>query len=175
MNLLPGYQLSQEQRKVIVLSALGGMLEFYDFTIYGLFAVYFASQIFPTHDPLVAIIASYSIFVVGYIIRPVGGIIFSHIGDEIGRKKVLIMTMLLMGIASIGLGLVPTYQQAGIYSPIIMLAFRMLQGFAFGGEIPSMIVYTTESMPEKRSLGVGGSFTGTISGLVLGMIVIPNS
>jgi MFS family permease len=98
-------KLNSEQKKVIMLSSMGGMLEFYDFTIYGLFAVYFAGQFFPSHNSFISIIASYSIFVVGYIVRPLGGILFSHIGDELGRKKVLILTMVLMGIASLGMGI----------------------------------------------------------------------
>lgn len=171
MNLLPGYDLSKEQRKVILLASVGGMLEFYDFTVYGLFALYFTSQFFPSHNALLSVLAGYTIFVVGYIIRPVGGVIFSHIGDEYGRKKVLIITMFLMGVASLGMGMVPTYDQVGVYAPIAMLILRLVQGLAFGGELPSMIVYTTESMPEKRGLGVGGSFSGTVCGLVLGMVV----
>ncbi|MDD3266817.1 MAG: MFS transporter, partial [Burkholderiales bacterium] len=99
MNLFPGYKLNKEEQKVTMLASLGGMLEFYDFTIYGLFAVYFAHQFFPTHNETIALIASYSVFVVGYIVRPIGGIIFSHIGDEVGRKTVLIITMILMGIS----------------------------------------------------------------------------
>ncbi len=171
MNLLPGYDLTKEQRKVILLASVGGMLEFYDFTVYGLFALYFTAQFFPSSNTLLSVIASYTVFVVGYIIRPVGGVVFSHIGDEYGRKRVLIITMFLMGLASLGMGLIPTYAQIGIYAPVAMLVLRLLQGLAFGGELPSMIVYTTESMPEKRGLGVGGSFSGTVCGLVLGMVV----
>ena len=120
MRLLPGYDLSSEQKKIVVLSSLGGLLEFYDFTIYGLFAVYFAQQFFPSSNEFIAIIASYSIFVVGYIVRPLGGILFSHIGDEIGRKTVLIITMILMGVSSLGMGLLPTYAQIGWFAPLLL-------------------------------------------------------
>ncbi|TXI99021.1 MAG: MFS transporter [Neisseriales bacterium] len=164
-------KLNSEQKKVIMLSSMGGMLEFYDFTIYGLFAVYFAGQFFPSHNSFISIIASYSIFVVGYIVRPLGGILFSHIGDELGRKRVLILTMVLMGIASLGMGILPTYAQIGIYAPALMLLFRVIQGLAIGGELPSMIVYVSESMPEKRGFAMGGVFSGTVAGLIPGMLI----
>lgn len=165
------YNLDSEQRKVVLLSSMGGLLEFYDFTIYGLFAGYFAHQFFPAHDEFISIIASYSVFVVGYVVRPVGGIIFSHIGDAIGRKTVLIMTMVLMGVASVGIALLPTYEQIGIYAPALMLLFRLIQGLAIGGELPSMIVYVSESMPDKRAQGMGGIFSGTVAGLIPGMLI----
>ncbi|MBX9867552.1 MAG: MFS transporter [Burkholderiales bacterium] len=171
MRLLPGYDLSREQKKIVVLSSLGGLLEFYDFTIYGLFAVYFAQQFFPSSNEFIAIIASYSIFVVGYIVRPLGGILFSHIGDEIGRKTVLIITMILMGVSSLGMGLLPTYAQIGLFAPALMLLFRLIQGLAIGGELPSMIVYVSESMPHKRGFGLGGAFSGTVAGLIPGMLI----
>ena len=165
------YDLTKQQQKIIFLASMGGLLEFYDFTIYGLFSVYFASQFFPLHNGLLAIILSYSIFVVGYIVRPLGGIVFSHIGDELGRKKVLILTMLLMGIASCGMGLLPTYAQIGIYAPALMLLLRVIQGLAIGGELPSMIVYVAESMPGKRAYAMGGIFSGTAAGILPGMFI----
>jgi MFS family permease len=165
------YDLNRTEGKIITLASLGGMLEFYDFTIYGLFSVYFAKQFFPSDNHLISIIASYVVFVVGYIARPIGGIIFSHIGDEIGRKAVLIITMALMGFASLGLGLLPTYAQIGIWAPILMLLCRLTQGLAIGGELPGMIVYVSESMPNKQGYGMGGIFAGTVSGLLPGMLI----
>ena len=163
--------MNTEQRRIITLSAIGGMLEFYDFTIYGLFAMYFAGQFFISNNYFAAILASYSVFVLGYVVRPLGGIIFSHIGDEIGRKKVLIITMGLMGFASIGLGVLPTYNQIGILAPCSMIILRLCQGLAIGGELPSMIVYATESIPNKRGLAMGIIFSGTVSGLIPGMLI----
>lgn len=171
MNLFPGYKLNKEEQKVTMLASLGGMLEFYDFTIYGLFAVYFAHQFFPTHNETIALIASYSVFVVGYVVRPIGGVIFSHIGDEVGRKTVLIITMVLMGISSFGMGILPNYESIGVFAPALMLFFRLLQGLAIGGELPSMIVYSSETIPEKRGYAMGGVFAGTICGLIPGMII----
>jgi MFS family permease len=165
------YDLNKTEFKIISLASMGGMLEFYDFTIYGLFSVYFANQFFPSNDNLISIIASYSVFIIGYIARPIGGILFSHIGDEVGRKIVLVLTLVIMGIASIGIGLLPTYASIGIWAPILLLFFRLVQGLAIGGELPSMIVYVTESMPNKRGYAIGGVLSGTDAGLLLGMIV----
>lgn len=165
------YDLNASERRIVILASLGGLLEFYDFTIYGLFSVYFAQQFFPSHDKFISIIASYAVFVVGYIARPIGGIIFSHIGDEIGRKTVLILTMIIMGLASLGIGFLPNYEHIGIFAPILLLLFRLIQGLAIGGELPSMIVYVTESMPHKRGFAIGGVLTGTDGGLVLGMLI----
>lgn len=165
------YKLERDERKIITLASLGGMLEFYDFTIYGLFSIYFAEQYFPMHNEALSIIASFVIFIIGYIARPIGGILFSHIGDAIGRKFVLIVTMLIMGLASLTIGLIPTYEKIGIFAPILLLTSRLLQGLAIGGELPSMIVYVTESMPKKRGYAIGGILAGTDSGLLLGLLI----
>jgi MFS family permease len=165
------YSLLPREKKIILLSALGGMLEFYDFIIYGIFSLYFAHQFFPSHDPLVSVIESYVVFVLGYIARPIGGIIFSHIGDEQGRKKVLIITIIIMGLASFGIGLLPTYDNIGLAAPCLLLSLRLLQGLALGGELPSTYVYISESMPTKLGYGFGGVMTGVNAGLLLGMLM----
>lgn len=163
--------LSSQEKKILTLSALGGMLEFYDFVIYGIFSVYFAHQFFPSHNDLIIIIQSYLVFVLGYIARPIGGIIFSHIGDEYGRKKVLVLTIVLMGISSLGIGLLPTYASLGIYAPILLLTLRLLQGLALGGELPSTFVYISESIPHKRGIAFGITMSGVNGGLLFGMVV----
>ncbi|MFZ4115836.1 MAG: MFS transporter [Chthoniobacterales bacterium] len=163
--------LNKEQRRIVVLASVGGMLEFYDFTIYGLFATYFAEQFFPSNNSFTTIISTYAVFFIGYVARPLGGIIFSHLGDEIGRKTVMIVTMILMGLASLGLGLLPTYSLIGLWAPVLMLLLRLLQGLAIGGELPSMIVYIAESLPDQRGIAMGGIFAGTIGGLIPGMLI----
>ncbi|MFZ4115298.1 MAG: MFS transporter [Chthoniobacterales bacterium] len=163
--------MNKEEKRIIFLSSVGGMLEFYDFTIYGLFSVYFAEQFFPSHNNLTAIISSYAVFSVGYIVRPLGGILFSHIGDEIGRKTVMVVTMLLMGFASLGLGLLPTYASIGFWAPTLILLLRLVQGLAIGGELPSMIVYIAESLPKQRGIAIGALLVGTVGGLIPGMSI----
>jgi MFS family permease len=164
------YKLDKEEKKIVRLAALGGMLEFYDFIIYGVFSVYFAQQFFPGGNSLLAIIKSYAVFILGYIARPIGGILFSHIGDEYGRKNVLIITIILMGFSSLAIGLLPTYQQIGITAPLLLLLFRLIQGLAIGGELPSTYVYISESMPQKQGTGFGLTMLGVNSGLLLGMV-----
>lgn len=164
-------KLSQHEKKIVSIAALGGMLEFYDFIIYGIFSVYFAKQFFPSSSNLLSIIASYVIFILGYFSRPIGGIIFSYIGDEYGRKKVLVATIVIMGISSLGIGILPTYNQIGVTAPILMLVLRLLQGLALGGELPSTYVYISETIPAKRGIGFGITMAGVNSGLLLGMLI----
>ncbi len=165
------HQLNKEEKKIVRLAALGGMLEFYDFIIYGVFSVYFAQQFFPGNNSLLAIIKSYVVFILGYIARPLGGILFSHIGDEYGRKKVLIITIVLMGISSLAMGLLPTYEQIGISASLLLLFFRLIQELAIGGELPSTYVYISESLPQKQGTGFGLTMFGVNSGLLLGMLI----
>src|SRR3990167_3168691 len=159
------------EKKVLTLASLGGMLEFYDFVIYGIFSVYFANQFFPAHNYLMSIIESYVVFVLGYIARPIGGIIFSHIGDEHGRKQVLVITVVLMGLSSLGIGILPTYDHIGKLAPILLLILRLIQGFALGGELPSTYVYIRESVIDKTTLAFGITMCGIVSGLLLGMLI----
>lgn len=163
--------LNRQERKIVTLAALGGMLEFYDFIIYGIFSIYFAHQYFPGHNALIVVMQSYLVFVLGYIARPIGGIIFSHIGDEYGRKKVLVVTIILMGIASFGIGILPTYSQIGMSAPFLLLILRLVQGFALGGELPSTYVYISETLPKKRGIAFGITMSGVNGGLLLGMLI----
>lgn len=168
---MPTQTLNPQERKIVTLAALGGMLEFYDFIIYGIFAVYFSHQFFPSQNDLLVIIQTYFVFVLGYIARPIGGIIFSHIGDEYGRKKVLIITIILMGIASLGIGILPTYSQIGIAAPLLLLILRLIQGLALGGELPSTYVYISECIAKKRGIAFGITMSGVNGGLLLGMLI----
>jgi MFS family permease len=163
--------LNPQERKIVTLAALGGMLEFYDFIIYGIFSIYFSHQFFPSQNELIVVIQSYLIFVLGYFARPIGGIIFSHIGDEYGRKKVLITTIILMGAASLGIGSLPTYSQVGIAAPLLLLLLRLIQGLALGGELPSTFVYISETMTNKRGIAFGITMSGVNAGLLLGMLI----
>ncbi len=163
------FNLDARERKIVRLAALGGMLEFYDFIIYGIFSVYFAEQFFPSDNHLISVVKSYVVFVLGYIARPIGGVLFSHLGDEHGRKHVLIITIILMGASSLGIGILPTYAKIGIAAPFLLLFLRLLQGLALGGELPSTYVYISESIPQKRGGAFGVTMLGVNSGLLLGM------
>jgi MFS family permease len=162
---------SVKERKTIALAALGGMLEFYDFAIYGFFSVYFSSLFFPNNNNLISIIESYVVFILGYLARPIGGLIFSYIGDAYGRKTVLYITIVLMGISSLGIGFTPTYYQIGYSASIILLVLRLLQGLALGGELPSTYVYIHESLTKNKAIAFGLVMFGVNSGLLFGTVV----
>lgn len=164
-------KFSKQEKRILLLAATGGMLEFYDFVIYGIFSIYFAKQFFPSHDSFVVILQSYLVFVLGYLARPIGGIIFSHIGDEYGRKKVLIITIMLMGIASLGIGLLPTYEQIGLWAPVLLLSLRLIQGLALGGELPSTYVYIIETIQHCKGRAFGIIMSVVCTGLLLGMVI----
>ncbi|WP_158649401.1 MFS transporter [Aquella oligotrophica] len=160
-----------EDTKVIGLSFIGGMLELYDFAIYGIFVVYFAPQFFPADSHYGAVIQSYTLFLVGYLLRPVGGIIFSHLGDEYGRKKVLVATILLMGLSTLGIAALPTYAQIGVAAPVLLVLFRVIQGLALGGELPTAFVFLSESMKKTRILAFGVMMSGVYSGFLFAALI----
>lgn len=164
-------QLSKEEKKILGLSALGGMLELYDFAIYGTFAIYFSKLFFPSDNSYVTLLETYMVFMLGFILRPIGGLLFSHLGDEFGRKKVLVFTIFLMGVSSIGIACVPTYSQIGITATILLLCMRLLQGLAVGGELPTTFVYISESMTNKRILAFGITMTGVFSGYLFAALI----
>lgn len=171
LNSQNSYALDPDEKKIVRLAALGGMLEFYDFIIYGIFSVYFASQFFPGDNQILSTIKSYVIFIFGYIARPLGGLLFSHLGDEYGRKHVLVITIGMMGLSTLGIGLLPTYEQIGIFAPLGLLLLRLVQGLALGGELPSTYVYVSESMPKKIGSGFAITMVGVNAGLLLGMVM----
>lgn len=155
--------------RVFAISGLGTALEFYDFIIYGMAAaLVFPQLFFPSADPLVGTLVAFMAFGVGFIARPVGALVFGHFGDRIGRKPVLIMTLLLMGASTFLIGCLPTYQVVGSLAPVLLVALRLVQGFAAGGEWGGSSLFGIENSPENRR-GFWGSFTS--SGIGLGSLV----
>jgi MFS family permease len=145
-------------RKAAVSSALGSVLEWLDFTAYGVVAAtVFPKLFFPTLDPNSALLASFATFGVGFVARPAGGILFGLLGDRIGRKQVLLITFLLMGFSSLLIGLMPPYAMIGIWAPILIVALRFMQGFALGGEATGAQLFTMEHAPADKR-GLFGSF-----------------
>ncbi len=163
---------SQKLRKTIFAGAIGNAIEFYDFIIYAYLAVYFAYHFFPSHDPVAALIASYGAFATGMIMRPIGGLLLGRIGDRVGRKMALQVTVASIAIPTLIIGLLPTYETIGLFAPILLILLRMLQGLAVGGEYTSSIVFLIEHSPPKRR-GFIGSFSpmGAFGGLLLGTAV----
>jgi MFS family permease len=137
-------QNSHSYRKVAIAACFGTFLEWYDFLTFATLAVVFAPLFFPSSDPNTALLASLATFGVGMVVRPIGAALFGSMGDRIGRKPVFMITITLMGIATVSVGFLPTYAQFGIWAPILLVSLRLLQGLSAGGEIGGSAVYLTE-------------------------------
>lgn len=162
--------LKKSQRKLLFLSSLGGVLEFYDFIIFALLASYLAKAFFPAENALVSLMETFATFAIGYLVRPLGGLVFGHIGDKRGRKQTFTASILLMAIATFAIAFVPTYQSIGVAAPLMLTLLRVIQGLSIGGEIPGAIAYVSESLPDKKGLGTSIVFAGLQLGIVLGLV-----
>ena len=159
--------MSASSRRTTLLASFGGALEYYDFIVYGVFAAEIARTIFPSSSPLVSLMSSFGAFAVGYLARPLGGVVLSHFGDRFGRRRVFVFSLLGMSGATFAMGLVPTYETAGIAAPILMILLRLLQGFCLGGELPGAITYVVEAAPRRASFASGFVFFCVMLGVVL--------
>ena len=138
-------------RRLVFASSLGSAIEHYDFFCYAFIApIVFDLFFFPKMDPLAGTLAVYATFAVGFAARPLGGLVFGHYGDRIGRKSVLMATLLIMGIASFLIGCLPSYQMIGVGAPVLLVVLRFLQGFAFGGEYMNAVSLTLENAPSAK-------------------------
>ncbi|HUH93213.1 MAG TPA: MFS transporter [Casimicrobiaceae bacterium] len=165
-----------EIRKVAFASAIGTTIEWYDFFLYNTFAaLVFNKLFFPSFDPLVGTMLAFTTALVGFIARPVAGVIFGHFGDRLGRKKMLILTLLIMGIGTFLIGLLPTYDSIGVWAPILLLLLRICQGLGVGGEWGGAVLMAVEHSPTGRR-GYYGSWPqiGVPAGLALatGMVAL---
>lgn len=142
----------QSMRKVALTSLAGTSIEWYDFFLYGTAAaLVFPTVFFPADMPvMVALIASFSTFAVGFLARPIGGIVFGHFGDRVGRKKVLVVALLMMGIATTVIGLLPTYAMVGAFAPLSLVVLRFIQGLAIGGQWGGAMLLVTETAPSDK-------------------------
>ncbi len=138
------------QRKVVVAACFGTFLEWYDFLTFASLAVHFSVLFFPADDPVAALLASLATFGVGMIVRPLGAALFGSLGDRHGRRTIFLATIVLMGVSTVLVGLLPTYAQAGLFAPAALVLLRMLQGLSVGGEIGGAAVYLTEHAPTGR-------------------------
>jgi MFS family permease len=163
--------VQKDQRKLLVLSSLGGVLEFYDFIIFALFATYISNAFFPATDELAGLMITFATFAIGYLVRPLGGIVFGHFGDRVGRKATFTISILMMAFATIGIGLVPSYSVIGISAPLLIISLRIIQGLSIGGEIPGAITYVSESFTHQKGLACGIIFCALTMGIVIGSIV----
>jgi len=132
-------------RRVVMASLIGTTVEWYDFFLYGsAAALVFNKLFFPEFDPLTGTLLAFATYALGFVARPVGGIVFGHFGDRIGRKRLLMLSLILMGVATVLIGLLPTYAQIGIWAPLALIALRLVQGFAVGGEWGGAVLMAAE-------------------------------
>ncbi|NKQ52297.1 MHS family MFS transporter [Amycolatopsis sp. K13G38] len=155
--------------KVALASSIGATIEWYDFFLYGTASgLVFSKLFFPKFDPAVGVLASFATFAVGYLARPVGSLIFGHFGDRVGRKTMLILTLLIMGLGTFVIGVLPTYSAIGIWAPVLLVLMRVLQGIGIGGEYGGAVLMAVEYAPAGRR-GFFGSWpqVGVPAGLLL--------
>jgi MHS family proline/betaine transporter-like MFS transporter len=155
--------------RTVVTSMMGNLFEFYDFILFAYFAPILGKLFFPSADETTELIKAFGVFAVGFFVRPLGGIVFGHIGDKVGRKQALVLAIILMAIPTAVIGLLPTYEEIGISASILLIVMRMLQGFSMGGNYGGSITFTTEhSDPKHRGLIGSFAITSCLVGILLG-------
>ena len=165
--------ITPEERKVIFASSLGTVFEWYDFYLYGTLAVFFAPVFFPKGNDTANLLASLATFGAGFAVRPFGALVFGRLGDMIGRKYTFLVTIVLMGLSTAAVGIVPTYETIGVFAPVILVLLRLIQGLALGGEYGGAATYVAEHAPNNKR----GSYTSWIQttatmGFFLSLLVI---
>jgi MFS family permease len=160
-------------RRAVLSSYFGSVIEYYDFLLYATAsAVVFNKVFFSNLDPVVGTIASLGTFTTGYLARPIGGIVFGHFGDLLGRKRMLVITMTMMGVASTLIGVLPTYAQIGIWAPVLLIVLRVLQGIAVGGEWGGAVLMSAEHATSRRGLWASFTNAGAPSGMVVSTLLL---
>lgn len=166
-----GTDLSRPQWRVIILSSLGGALEFYDFVVFSTFAQYISGAFFPSSSATGGLLKTFATFAVGYIVRPVSGVFLSHFGDKYGRRPVFIFAMLMMSCATLLIGLLPGYARWGLMAPIALVFLRVIQGFCLAGELPGAITYVVETAPRRAGFVAGFVFFCVNTGVAIAAIL----
>jgi len=146
---------SAENRKAVIAGTIGNVLEWYDFGVYGYFATTISQLFFPGDDKTVSLLKAFAVFGVGFVMRPVGSVLFGIYGDRFGRRLALSAVIFLMAFSTVAIGLLPTYAQAGVLAPILLVVFRLLQGLSAGGEWGGSTSYIVEYAPEGRRGFIG--------------------
>jgi len=156
-------------RKAVTAGAIGNFVEWYDYSVYGFFATVIASQFFPSEDRVASLLATFAVFAVAFFMRPVGAFVFGHYGDTIGRRNTLAAAVIMMGIATLMIGVLPSYAQIGVLAPILLVVARLLQGFSAGGEWSGSAAFMVEYAPENKR-GLYGSWqqVSIVAGLLVG-------
>lgn len=166
----PGAHGAPKMGRLAMASSIGTTLEWYDFTVYNIMAaLVFNAVFFPSFDPLTGTILAFSTYAVGYISRPLGGVVFGHLGDRLGRRFVLVATLVIMGISTGLMGLLPTYATWGIWAPVALVALRFVQGVALGGEWAGAVLLSMEhGKPDERGRNASFTQVGPSCGTLIG-------
>jgi MHS family proline/betaine transporter-like MFS transporter len=167
---------SQNQKTIfhiVVACSLGTILEWYDFSLYAYLVSVLSKVFFPNNDYLTSIMMAYSVFTIGFVVRPLGAILFGHLGDRVGRKKTLMISIILMASTTCLIGLLPTYNQVGLLAPILLISLRVVQGLAIGGEAIGAGSFVIESIgSEKRGLLTSLVWASSGIGILLSAVVV---
>jgi MFS family permease len=171
-------QSAEGSRALLVSSSIGSVIEWYDFFVFAsAAALVFDRVFFPRVDPRTGVLLSLSTYAVGFVTRPLGGVVFGILGDRVGRKRVLVWSLVLMGVATMGIGLVPSFAMIGMAAPLLLLLLRLIQGFAVGGEVGGALLLVAESLPAARRgywsawPMIGGPAGNVLSSMVLAALV----
>ncbi|MEO0796230.1 MAG: MFS transporter [Verrucomicrobiota bacterium] len=161
----------RESRNILA-GSVGNVMEWFDFAVYGFFAPVIGAQFFPSENPVTSLLAAFGVFASGFLARPIGAAFFGHLGDRKGREVVLRWSVILMGVSTCLLGLLPTYEMIGVAAPILLTLLRLVQGFSVGGEYTGSVIYLVERAPIGRRGLIGGwSNFGAVAGFLIGSAV----
>src|SRR5438105_6715931 len=168
-----GAGMTSDEKFVIFASSLGTVFEWYDFYLYAILAPFFAALFFPAGNDTAALLSAFATYAAGFLVRPFGALLFGRIGDLVGRKYTFLVTIVVMGLSTFAVGLLPTYATVGWLAPILMVSLRLLQGLALGGEYGGAATYVAEHAPNNRR-GYDTSWIQTTAtlGLFLALFVI---
>src|ERR671925_2101004 len=169
----PAQGMTRDERQVIFASSLGTVFEWYDFYLYATLAPFFASLFFPPGNDTAALLSAFATYAAGFLVRPFGALIFGRIGDLVGRKYTFLITITVMGLATVLVGFLPTYNSIGAAAPIILLVLRLAQGLALGGEYGGAATYVAEHAPdERRGRATSWIQTTATVGMLAALVVI---
>lgn len=158
--------------RIVLSGAIGNLMEWYDFAVYGYLASIIGSQFFPADNPTNSILAAFGAFAAGFLARPLGGMIFGQLGDLIGRRHAMLVSVFAMAASTVAMGLLPTYETIGILAPVLIVTLRIMQGLSVGGEFTTSLIFLTENAPSRRRATMAiWSFIGGSGGILLGSAV----
>lgn len=157
-----------KQKNIVLAGAIGNALEWYDFTIYAFFVPIISQQFFPNKNQFISLLVTFGVFALGFLVRPIGAVLFGYIGDHAGRKQALILSMIMMSCPTFLIGILPNYEHFGVAAPLLLIVLRMIQGLAVSGELTTATVFLIEHA-DKDKRGLAGSLA--MSGALAGMVI----